>query len=108
MYQRTIWDFWAPMYERLWAQRFSLGPGRTLIHQHLEKLNLTAPKILDIGCGIGQLSFEIATHIPDAKIIAADSSLETNCTVISLFPKTEKKPQLFYNLSMKRSRHIGS
>ena len=76
MYKRTIWDFWATRYERLLAQRFSLGPARTLIHQHLDTIAPHARRILDIGCGVGQLAFELATKRPDAQIVAADTSLE--------------------------------
>jgi trans-aconitate methyltransferase len=76
MYQRTIWDYWAPRYERLLAQRFSLGPARTLIHQHLDTVAPHARRILDIGCGVGQLAHEMVTRRPEAQILAADTSLE--------------------------------
>ena len=76
MYERTIWDFWATRYENLWAQYFSLGPARVLIHQHLEVTMPHAERILDIGCGIGQLAFELSQKRPHAQIFAADTSLK--------------------------------
>jgi len=70
--ERTIWDFWAPRYERLWAQRYSLGPGRDLI---LDQLFHSAPKarrILDLGCGVGQLARAIARERPKAEVVGLD------------------------------------
>jgi trans-aconitate methyltransferase len=69
-----IWEFWAPRYERLWAQHFSLKPSRDLIHRHIEKSNIEPKRILDIGCGIGQLAYELALRWPMSEIVALDSS----------------------------------
>lgn len=66
MSQRTIWDFWAPRYHRLWAQKFSLTPTRQMVRQHLQRVATDARSILDAGCGTGQLLGELA---------AADSKL---------------------------------
>lgn len=54
----TPWSFWAPRYERLWAQRYSLRPTREAVRARLRRL---APaRVLDAGCGTGQLCGEIA------------------------------------------------
>jgi trans-aconitate methyltransferase len=71
---KKIWDFWAPRYENLWAQRYSLGPGRKAIHRHIKEKGLNPVRILDIGCGVGQLAFELAQDWPMATVIAADYS----------------------------------
>lgn len=76
MYRRTIWDYWANRYERVLAQHFSLGPARRLIHEHLDAVAPEARRILDIGCGVGQLAHELALKRPSAEIIAVDSSLD--------------------------------
>ena len=71
---RTIWDFWAPRYEGLWVQRFSLGPSRELIHHHLDEHLPGARRILDVGCGVGQLAHELAVRRPEAQVVGCDTS----------------------------------
>lgn len=60
-----IWDYWAGHYEKLWVQKYSLGPTRRAILQAMDTLiteeNL---KILDMGCGTGQLLREMRQHWP--------------------------------------------
>jgi 2-polyprenyl-3-methyl-5-hydroxy-6-metoxy-1,4-benzoquinol methylase len=51
---KRIWDFWAPRYHRLWVQRFSLAPTRHRVIAHLSSLPKNS-KVLDVGCGTGQL-----------------------------------------------------
>lgn len=74
MYKKSIWDFWAPRYEKLWSQHFALGPSRKLIHKHIIESNLKPTRILDIGCGVGQLSFELAKRWSDATVVGIDTS----------------------------------
>lgn len=72
--KKEIWDYWAPRYEKLWSQYFALGPGRALIHRHLASTDLQPNRILDVGCGVGQLVAELAQKWPEAKIIGLDYS----------------------------------
>jgi 2-polyprenyl-3-methyl-5-hydroxy-6-metoxy-1,4-benzoquinol methylase len=72
--QRDIWDFWASRYEGLWAQRYSLGPSRRSIHEHLEVVAPDAERILDVGCGVGQLAQELAQRRPGCEIVGCDAS----------------------------------
>ena len=72
--KRTLWDFWAPRYHRLWVQRVSLGPTRALIHSRIQQVAPEARRFLDLGCGIGQLARELAERHPDAEILAVDPS----------------------------------
>ena len=72
--QRDVWDFWAPRYEGLWAQRYSLGPSRRLIHKHLDATVPHAERILDVGCGVGQLARELARARPGCELIGCDAS----------------------------------
>jgi 2-polyprenyl-3-methyl-5-hydroxy-6-metoxy-1,4-benzoquinol methylase len=74
--RRDIWDFWAPRYEELWAQRYSLGPTRRLIHEHLDAHAPDAERILDVGCGVGQLAWELARRRPGCEIIGCDASAD--------------------------------
>lgn len=72
--ERTIWDYWAPRYERLLVQRFSLGPSRRLVHERLDAMSPPPRRILDLGCGIGQLAREIAERRPDVEVVGLDTS----------------------------------
>lgn len=69
---RTIWDFWADRYEGLWAQHFSLRPSRELMLARLVEVLPEAPRVLDMGCGIGQFASELAEQAPDARILGVD------------------------------------
>jgi 2-polyprenyl-3-methyl-5-hydroxy-6-metoxy-1,4-benzoquinol methylase len=70
----AIWDFWALRYERLYAQHFALGPSRRLVLDHLRARGVQPERILDLGCGVGQLARELATSYPTAHITAIDPS----------------------------------
>jgi 2-polyprenyl-3-methyl-5-hydroxy-6-metoxy-1,4-benzoquinol methylase len=73
---RTVWDFWAPRYEGLWAQRWSLGPTRRLVREHLATAAPDARRLLDLGCGVGQLAAELAAERPGAEVVACDPSAD--------------------------------
>lgn len=73
---RTAWDFWAPRYEGLWAQRYSLGPTRRLILAHIGAVAPGASRFLDLGCGVGQLAAEIAAAHPRAEVLGCDPSAD--------------------------------
>ncbi len=75
MRKQSIWNYWAPRYERLWAQHFSLGPARKLITEYIQKEGLQPSNILDIGCGVGQLVSDLSTAWPETRITGADTSL---------------------------------
>ena len=55
-----IWDFWAPRYDSLWVQRWSLGPTRTRVLTHIPRNE--GCRILDMGCGTGQLYGDLLGH----------------------------------------------
>ena len=84
---RDVWDFWAPRYEGLWAQRWSLGPSRRLIHRHLDAVLPDAERILDLGCGVGQLARELALGRPASEIVGFDAIVCTHA-----FPYFPDKP----------------
>ena len=72
---KQIWNVWAPFYNKVWGfQRFSLKPTRKFVHKYLATVNITPAKILDIGCGIGELSYELAKRYPNANILSVDYS----------------------------------
>jgi ubiquinone/menaquinone biosynthesis C-methylase UbiE len=70
MSSRKIWDFWAKRYESLWVQKYSLGPTRRAVARFIgQKLQKDREyKILDIGCGTGQLLRDIKCNFNDYNI----------------------------------------
>lgn len=67
-----IWDFWAKRYNRLWVQKYSLEPTRRYIRS---QLNLDKDlKVLDLGCGPGELIEEILKINPNVNITGLDFS----------------------------------
>ena len=57
-----VWEKLAHKYDRLWVQKYSLGPTRREVRAILLPLLAKEPslKILEIGCGTGQLIREIS------------------------------------------------
>lgn len=66
----SIWDFWADKYNRLWVQKYSLGPTRKqVIAAFCSVLQSGAAyRILDVGCGTGQLIADIRAAFPSVQI----------------------------------------
>ena len=72
---KRIWNVWAPFYNKIWGfQRFSLTPTREFVHKYLDESGLCPKNILDIGCGVGELSYELSQRWPNAKILGVDYS----------------------------------
>ena len=55
-----VWDFWSRFYDRLWVQRVSLGPTRRAVAAKLAGRLSPATRVLDVGCGIGELLGELS------------------------------------------------
>jgi 2-polyprenyl-3-methyl-5-hydroxy-6-metoxy-1,4-benzoquinol methylase len=73
MFGPGIWDFYAGWYDRLWVQKFVLSPSRQLILKTID--TLAAPqRVLDVGCGIGELCQLISGQYPETKIVGIDPS----------------------------------
>lgn len=71
---KNKWNFWAKYYDKLWVQKFVLKPSRVLILNELKSIDMANKKILDLGCGIGELCKEISYNFPDSKILGIDTS----------------------------------
>ncbi len=71
----NIWNFWADKYDKLWVQRYSLKPTRDYIVLTLSNINNNKNiKILDLGCGPGELISELSEEFNNAEITGIDFS----------------------------------
>ncbi|MGD9566713.1 MAG: class I SAM-dependent methyltransferase [Sedimentibacter sp.] len=70
-----IWNFWADKYDKLWVQKYSLRPTRKYILQAVAEINSNDKiKILDLGCGPGQLINELYEEFKNIEITGIDFS----------------------------------
>lgn len=69
-----LWDFWADRYSRLWVQKVSLGPTREYVLSEIKKIALGRKTLLDLGCGPGELLYEIGVGFPQLELTGVDYS----------------------------------
>ncbi len=69
-----VWENLAHKYNHLWVQKYSLGPTRREVMKIVCPLLAQNPelKILDIGCGTGQLIGEICKEYPEVNYLGID------------------------------------
>jgi len=71
----NIWNFWADKYDKLWVQKYSLKPTRHYIIKVLSNYkNKDELKVLDLGCGTGELIGELTKEFKNIKITGLDFS----------------------------------
>lgn len=74
MSSQTVWNFWAACYNRLLAQAVSLQPTRRRIIDELLPSCQGGERILDVGCGTGQLLSELNRVLPEPELWGVDYS----------------------------------
>ena len=75
--KKKIWNFWANKYDKLWVQKLSLKPTRDKITELIEShFNTEQLKIIDIGCGPGELISQIHAKSASIAITGLDFSEE--------------------------------
>lgn len=74
MMRYEVWENLAHKYNKLWVQKYSLGPTRREVKNIVLPLieNNKNIKILDIGCGTGQLIKEISEKYKDINYLGID------------------------------------
>lgn len=70
------WENLASKYNRLWVQKYSLGPTRReVLKIIMPKLNAdTSLKLFEAGCGTGQLIQEISEQYPQINYLGIDAA----------------------------------
>ena len=70
-----VWDFWADRYSRLWVQKVSLGPTRDYVLNEIKEIALSRNlRLLDLGCGPGELLHELGENCPQLELTGVDYS----------------------------------
>lgn len=73
--EKTIWDFWAGRYNRLWVQKKSLRPTREYVKDIIRGEWMEgARSLLDLGCGPGELISLVGEDLKDMEITGLDFS----------------------------------
>lgn len=70
-----LWDFWADRYSRLWVQKVSLGPTRDYVLNEIKEIaHGRKLLLLDLGCGPGELLYELGEECPQLELTGVDYS----------------------------------
>lgn len=90
------WEKLACKYNRLWVQKYSLGPTRREVLQIvLPKLEADPSlKLFEAGCGTGQLIREIAGQYPQVDYLGIDAARN----MIGIAAKSAKGPKIRFRL----------
>jgi len=81
MKRQGIWNFYAKFYNKLFTQKYSLRPTRLIILDWLNSFIINTDRtyrILDCGCGTGQLIFEIKERFLDFNLEITGIDLSQN------------------------------
>jgi ubiquinone/menaquinone biosynthesis C-methylase UbiE len=63
----SVWNFWSKFYDRLWVQQVSLRPTRRAVIEKLTGMLPVGARVLDVGCGIGELLGELSLALAVGK-----------------------------------------
>ncbi len=61
---KWLWNAYAKIYHKLWVQKFSLAPTRQAVLESASDSIAEELKVLDVGCGVGELLADMHHHYP--------------------------------------------
>jgi SAM-dependent methyltransferase len=69
---RRLFDLWSLFYDAPWVQRLTYRPGQDAVVAALRQ----APpqRVLDVGCGTGQLAARLRRELPGIRVVGCDFS----------------------------------
>jgi len=70
--RQRFFDLWSLVYDAPWVQRATYHPVHAAVLRALGRH--PGARVLDIGCGTGQLTARLARHWPDAAVVGCDFS----------------------------------
>lgn len=93
MSNHKVWNFWAPIYKKLWVQKVSLKPTREKVLTLIKKAypNQTIGAYIDIGCGVGELIDQIESEF----VTEHSYGLDYSANMIAFASKLNLKTQWY-------------
>jgi ubiquinone/menaquinone biosynthesis C-methylase UbiE len=70
--RRRAFDLWSLFYDAPLVQRFTYRPAQDAVLRSLRHADLQ--RVLDVGCGTGQLTARLRSELPDAVVVGCDFS----------------------------------
>jgi ubiquinone/menaquinone biosynthesis C-methylase UbiE len=70
--QRWFFDVWSRIYDFPWVQRATYQPVHNAVLHSLREMQCR--RVLDIGCGTGQLAAKIKQVLPRTRVVGCDFS----------------------------------
>jgi ubiquinone/menaquinone biosynthesis C-methylase UbiE len=70
--KRWFFDVWSRIYDTQWVQRATYRPVHDAVVARLRRSGCA--RVLDVGCGTGQLTARLRTEFPRAHIVGCDFS----------------------------------
>jgi len=69
---RGLFDLWSLFYDAPWVQRLTYRPGQDAV---VAALRAAPPRrVLDVGCGTGQLAARLRRELPETGVVGCDFS----------------------------------
>jgi ubiquinone/menaquinone biosynthesis C-methylase UbiE len=81
---RKYFDKWALDYDESVLQHLVFKTAHNMLFREIESVNSGYFKVLDVGCGTGELTYKIKAHFAEAEVHGADLSK-------TMIEKAEKK-----------------
>ena len=98
------------IYDKIWQRDeylAKINPAqihrRRMLKSFLKHLKINPKRVLDIGCGTGELLSELSNMYPEAKLLGCDLSSESDKLMKSIIPDSD-----FFQIDIEESQSIPS